>query len=176
MQYIGELCRYLLLSPPSPLESQHKLRIAFGNGLRPDIWVEFQVRVTGIMVVRSLSSAVRTVHSFVSHARLACVCFCVRCSVGFTFRKLASFTARRRRTSVCSTTAVHQTRRGTLQRRRPRFRRRCCHLLFPGSRERCVVVSHLSVTIRTCARVGVCLARRVCRVGCVRCECTVSVL
>ncbi len=36
--YIGELCRYLLNSPPHPLETKHKLRIACGNGLRPDIW------------------------------------------------------------------------------------------------------------------------------------------
>jgi len=43
-QYIGELCRYLLAVPPSPLDSQHKVRVAIGNGLRPDIWGEFQTR------------------------------------------------------------------------------------------------------------------------------------
>ncbi len=42
--YIGELCRYLLNSPPHPAETKHKVRIACGNGLRPDIWVEFQRR------------------------------------------------------------------------------------------------------------------------------------
>jgi len=36
--YIGELCRYLVNQPPSDLETGHKLRMAFGNGLRPDIW------------------------------------------------------------------------------------------------------------------------------------------
>ncbi len=36
--YIGELCRYLTHLPPSPEETQHKLRLAFGNGLRPDVW------------------------------------------------------------------------------------------------------------------------------------------
>ena len=44
MQYIGELCRYLVNSPPNPNETKHRLRIACGNGLRPDIWEEFKTR------------------------------------------------------------------------------------------------------------------------------------
>ena len=43
-EYIGELCRYLLNAPPSPLERGHKLRAITGNGLRPEIWREFQER------------------------------------------------------------------------------------------------------------------------------------
>lgn len=42
--YIGELCRYLLQTPPSPSDSEHKVRLAVGNGLRPEIWAEFQQR------------------------------------------------------------------------------------------------------------------------------------
>jgi len=42
--YIGELCRYLLNTPPHPNERTHRLRICCGNGLRPDIWREFQAR------------------------------------------------------------------------------------------------------------------------------------
>jgi fatty-acyl-CoA synthase len=42
--YIGELCRYLLNSPTHPLEAKHHLRLACGNGLRPDIWADFQTR------------------------------------------------------------------------------------------------------------------------------------
>jgi fatty-acyl-CoA synthase len=42
--YIGELCRYLLNAPPHPKETAHRLRLAFGNGLRPDVWEEFQRR------------------------------------------------------------------------------------------------------------------------------------
>jgi len=34
VQYIGELCRYLLAVPPSPYDKAHKVRIAIGNGLR----------------------------------------------------------------------------------------------------------------------------------------------
>jgi len=36
--YIGELCRYLANQPEVPEEKAHKLRLAFGNGLRPDVW------------------------------------------------------------------------------------------------------------------------------------------
>ena len=42
--YIGELCRYLLNSPTHPQETGHRIRLACGNGLRPDIWADFQRR------------------------------------------------------------------------------------------------------------------------------------
>jgi fatty-acyl-CoA synthase len=42
--YVGELCRYLLATPPSPADKMHKVRIVIGNGLRPDIWEQFQQR------------------------------------------------------------------------------------------------------------------------------------
>jgi len=43
-QYIGELCRYLLKAPPADESRQHRLRLACGNGLRGDVWEEFQQR------------------------------------------------------------------------------------------------------------------------------------
>ena len=43
-QYIGELCRYLVNSPPHPRETAHRLRLSCGNGLRPDVWDEFRRR------------------------------------------------------------------------------------------------------------------------------------
>jgi len=43
-QYIGETCRYLLAAPPSAEERSHKIRLMFGNGLRPQIWEEFVKR------------------------------------------------------------------------------------------------------------------------------------
>jgi fatty-acyl-CoA synthase len=42
--YIGELCRYLVNCPPHPQERAHRLRLCCGNGLRPDVWTEFQSR------------------------------------------------------------------------------------------------------------------------------------
>ncbi len=43
-QYIGELCRYLVNSPPHPDETRHQLRLCCGNGLRPEVWEPFKDR------------------------------------------------------------------------------------------------------------------------------------
>jgi fatty-acyl-CoA synthase len=43
-QYIGELCRYLNNAPRQANETEHSLRIACGNGLRPEVWEAFQNR------------------------------------------------------------------------------------------------------------------------------------
>jgi fatty-acyl-CoA synthase len=43
-QYIGELCRYLLHTEPSAEETQHRIRLACGNGLAPEIWDTFKNR------------------------------------------------------------------------------------------------------------------------------------
>ncbi|CAD1478003.1 unnamed protein product, partial [Heterotrigona itama] len=43
-QYIGEMCRYLLNAPPKPEDNAHRLRVMFGNGMRPQIWSEFVKR------------------------------------------------------------------------------------------------------------------------------------
>ena len=43
-QYIGELCRYLVNSPHQPIETEHSLRMACGNGLRADVWEAFKTR------------------------------------------------------------------------------------------------------------------------------------
>lgn len=43
-QYIGEMCRYMLATKPSQSDKNHKLRVIFGNGLRPQIWTQFVER------------------------------------------------------------------------------------------------------------------------------------
>jgi len=43
-QYIGELCRYLVNAPHQEVETAHSLRMACGNGLRPEVWETFQNR------------------------------------------------------------------------------------------------------------------------------------
>ena len=43
-QYIGELCRYLLHTEPSSSETQHRIRLACGNGLAAEIWDAFKDR------------------------------------------------------------------------------------------------------------------------------------
>ena len=51
IQYVGETCRYLLTAPPqfdpstgNDLDKSNNVRIAFGNGLRGDIWEKFKKR------------------------------------------------------------------------------------------------------------------------------------
>jgi acyl-CoA synthetase (AMP-forming)/AMP-acid ligase II len=51
IQYVGETCRYLLAAPPQldpatgeNLDQKNDVRVAFGNGLRPDIWNRFKER------------------------------------------------------------------------------------------------------------------------------------
>ncbi|KXJ86829.1 AMP-binding enzyme [Microdochium bolleyi] len=51
IQYVGETCRYLLTAPTEfdpvtgeNMDKKHKIRKAFGNGLRPDVWNKFQER------------------------------------------------------------------------------------------------------------------------------------
>jgi fatty-acyl-CoA synthase len=43
-QYIGELCRYLVNSPPHPREIDHRLRLCCGNGLSAGVWDKFKQR------------------------------------------------------------------------------------------------------------------------------------
>lgn len=42
--YVGELCRFLLSTPPNPYETKHKIRWIIGNGLRPEVWSDFVAR------------------------------------------------------------------------------------------------------------------------------------
>ena len=44
MQYIGEICRFLLAQPLKPEDTKHHVRLAYGNGLRAHIWEEFKNR------------------------------------------------------------------------------------------------------------------------------------
>ncbi|KAG5832771.1 hypothetical protein ANANG_G00294670 [Anguilla anguilla] len=44
VQYIGEICRYLLSQPVRPMEQGHRVRLAVGNGLRPSVWEAFTER------------------------------------------------------------------------------------------------------------------------------------
>lgn len=42
--YVGEICRYLMNQPPKPDDSDNPVRVVIGNGLRPEIWLEFKRR------------------------------------------------------------------------------------------------------------------------------------
>ena len=67
IQYVGETCRYLLSAPPQldpitgeNLDKKHNVRIAFGNGLRPDVWQRFKDRF-GIETIAEFYSATEAV-------------------------------------------------------------------------------------------------------------------
>ncbi|MEM9964661.1 MAG: long-chain-acyl-CoA synthetase [Asticcacaulis sp.] len=65
--YIGELCRYLINSPPAPNpddEKKHKLRMAFGNGMRPEVWEEFRKRFRIPVIVEFYGSTEGNVSLF----------------------------------------------------------------------------------------------------------------
>ena len=42
--YIGEICRYLMNQPPKPDDADNPVKRITGNGLRPEIWLEFKKR------------------------------------------------------------------------------------------------------------------------------------
>ena len=73
--YIGEICRYLLNRPPEPGDRRHKVRVICGNGLRPEIWDEFQSRF-GIERIAEFYGASESNAAFVN---------------GFGLRKTAGF-------------------------------------------------------------------------------------
>ncbi|EEH21872.1 hypothetical protein PABG_04088 [Paracoccidioides brasiliensis Pb03] len=56
VQYVGELCRYLINAPPSPLDKKHNATMAWGNGMRPDVWEVFRQRF-GIKTINELYAA-----------------------------------------------------------------------------------------------------------------------
>lgn len=56
LQYVGELCRYLVNAPPSPMDKQNSVRMAWGNGMRPDVWEVFRQRF-GVEVINELYAA-----------------------------------------------------------------------------------------------------------------------
>ena len=56
LQYVGELCRYLINAPIHPLERRHCLDEAWGNGMRSDVWEPFRKRFN-IPVIHELYAA-----------------------------------------------------------------------------------------------------------------------
>ncbi|KAM9338344.1 long-chain fatty acid transport protein 2 [Symphorus nematophorus] len=50
VQYIGELCRYLVNHPTVPEERAHSVWLAAGSGLRSDVWKEFVRRFGKIRI------------------------------------------------------------------------------------------------------------------------------
>ncbi|XP_072167126.1 long-chain fatty acid transport protein 2-like [Diadema setosum] len=66
-QYIGELCRYLLAQPERPDDGHYSksIRMAVGNGLRPDIWDRFKTRFN-IQHIAEFYGSTELSHNFVN--------------------------------------------------------------------------------------------------------------
>jgi len=69
--YVGELCRYLINQPPSPNDSNNPVRTIMGNGLRPDIWMDFKKRF-GITRVGEVYGASETGTVFGNYLNFDC--------------------------------------------------------------------------------------------------------
>ncbi|KAJ5970446.1 AMP-dependent synthetase/ligase [Penicillium vulpinum] len=64
--YIGELCRYLLATPPSPYDQDHNCIVATGNGLRGEIWEKFRTRFN-IPEIREFYRSTEGIAKFDNH-------------------------------------------------------------------------------------------------------------
>jgi fatty-acyl-CoA synthase len=71
--YIGELCRYLVNQPEVPEERQHHLRLAFGNGLRPDVWEQLEGRFAVPQVLEFYGSTEGNVSMFNFDGKLGAI-------------------------------------------------------------------------------------------------------
>ncbi|XP_076811650.1 long-chain fatty acid transport protein 2-like [Clavelina lepadiformis] len=70
IQYIGETMRYICNQPPTTRDRDHKIRIAFGNGLRPDVWKTFLER---------FGSQIRIVEFYAAtESNVSCINLCNR--------------------------------------------------------------------------------------------------
>ncbi|CZT11398.1 hypothetical protein WAI453_004514 [Rhynchosporium graminicola] len=74
IQYVGETCRYLLSAPSQfsssgeNLDRKNNVRLAFGNGLRPDIWNRFKERF-GIEAIAEFYTATESTSANWNYSR-----------------------------------------------------------------------------------------------------------
>ena len=56
MQYVGEICRYLLTNPPQANDKEHKLRVMTGTGLATELWNAWVDRFGDMQIIESWGS------------------------------------------------------------------------------------------------------------------------
>ncbi len=71
--YVGEICRYLMNQPPKPNDSDNPVRVVIGNGLRPEIWVDFKKRFK-IPVIGEFYGASEGNGAFANVLNFDCTC------------------------------------------------------------------------------------------------------
>ncbi|ORY18851.1 hypothetical protein BCR34DRAFT_296457 [Clohesyomyces aquaticus] len=74
--YVGETARYLLAAPPSEKDRQHKVKVMFGNGMRPDVWHRFVDRF-GIQTVAEFFNSSEGVFGLINVCRGPYLATCV---------------------------------------------------------------------------------------------------
>lgn len=57
ISYVGETARYLLMAPSSHLDTNHRVKGMYGNGLRPDVWIRFRDRFKVEVIVEFFGSS-----------------------------------------------------------------------------------------------------------------------
>jgi acyl-CoA synthetase (AMP-forming)/AMP-acid ligase II len=65
--YVGETARYLLAAPPSPRDKEHNVSVAWGNGMRPDVFEKFMDRF-GIEMVSEFFNSSEGIFGMVNYS------------------------------------------------------------------------------------------------------------
>lgn len=79
--YVGETARYLLAAPSTEKDKQHKVRVMFGNGMRPDVWHRFRKRF-GIDTIAEFFNSTEGVFGLLNVSRgIANVTLFFKCSL-----------------------------------------------------------------------------------------------
>ena len=71
--YVGELLRYLLNQPPKPNDADNPVKKIIGNGLRPEIWMEFKNRF-GIERIAEFYGTTESFGQFSNLLNFDCTC------------------------------------------------------------------------------------------------------
>ncbi len=71
--YVGELLRYLLNQPPKPNDADNPVKAIIGNGLRPEIWMEFKNRF-GIERIAEFYGTTESFGQFSNLFNFDCTC------------------------------------------------------------------------------------------------------
>jgi acyl-CoA synthetase (AMP-forming)/AMP-acid ligase II len=71
--YVGELLRYLLNQPPKPNDADNPVKTIIGNGLRPEIWMEFKNRF-GIERIAEFYGTTESFGQFSNLFNFDCTC------------------------------------------------------------------------------------------------------
>ncbi|MGK3753099.1 MAG: acyl-CoA synthetase (AMP-forming)/AMP-acid ligase II [Bacillariaceae sp.] len=85
VQYIGEMARYLVAAPSNTLDSQIRLRFAYGNGMPSEIWKTFKRRYNIGLINEFYASTEGNVNIFNNTGMAAGACGIVPIGCGWIY-------------------------------------------------------------------------------------------